>query len=234
MRLVTVSEYSNHRDQNEEVKQVEKFKVVWIGSPNYTPGRAGRKPIAIVNHITAGLNPGALQWLQNPKARVSVHYLVSKKGEIFQLVKEEDTAWANGAVNQPHWPLYDGSNPNYYTLSIEHEALAGEGLTDRQYQASLWLHQQLINRWGIPIHADFIIGHYRIDSVNRKNCPGLNFPWDSLFADLRKTGENIPAWKQDIMIRARQAGLITGQHHPDERADKWFVLEVALRVQKIK
>ena len=152
-------------------------EVKWVGTPNYTKGRGGRKPLAIVNHITDGRYPGCLSWLQNPSAKASANYLITKAGQILQLVKDEDTAWANGGVNKPSWPLYDGTNPNRYTISIEHEGLAGESLTEEQYQATLWLHRQLVAKHGIPVDQDHIIGHYRIDSVNKPNCPGPGFPW---------------------------------------------------------
>ncbi|MHB8124626.1 MAG: N-acetylmuramoyl-L-alanine amidase [Desulfitobacteriaceae bacterium] len=159
--------------------------IEWKGSPNYNSGRSGRKPIAIVDHTTAGSYPGCLEWLRNPAAQASAHYLVTKAGVIYQLVKDEDTAWANGIVNKPNWKLYDGTNPNKYTISIEHEGQPGEGLTELQYQSSLWLHRQIMQRWGIPADNDHIIGHYRIDSVDRPNCPGSGFPWDRLFKDLK-------------------------------------------------
>lgn len=162
------------------------YQIEWVGSPNFRPGRNGRKPIAIVDHITAGLYPGCLVWMQNPKAQASAQYLITKKGRIFQLVKDEDTAWHAGAVNKPNWPLYDGTNPNQYTIGIEHEALAGEGLTEEQFKASAWLHDLLVKKWSIPVDSNRIIGHYRIDSVNRPNDPGPKFPWDSLFRILRK------------------------------------------------
>lgn len=165
------------------------FQIEKAESPNFTKGRRGRKIAAIVNHITAGLMPGTLTWMQNPAAKASAHFLVTKKGRIYQLVEEEDTAFGAGIVNKPDWPLYDGTNPNFYTLNIEHEAMAGETLTDIQYQATLWLHRYLTAKWGIPVDNDHIIGHYRLDSINRKNDPGPNFPWDKLISDL-KTGQN--------------------------------------------
>ncbi len=167
------------------------FKVVWKPSPNFTKGRRGRKAIAIVNHITAGRYPGCLSWMCNQKAQASAHYLVTKLGDIYQLVKDEDSSWHAGAVNKPNWRLHDGSNPNYYTIGIEHEALSGERLTELQYQATLWLHKQLIARHGIPIDEDHIIGHYRIDSVNRPNCPGPGFPWQRLLNDLKGSDNNM-------------------------------------------
>jgi len=165
-------------------------------SPNFRAGRKGRRIIAIVNHITAGLMPGTLSWLRNPQAQASAHYLVTKKGEIFQMVNDSDMAWHAGIVKNPHWPMYDGTNPNFYTIGIEHEALAGEVLTEPQYQATLWLHRQLVAKYGIPVDQDHIIGHYRLDSVNRKNDPGSGFPWDRLFKDM------VNQQKQIVKIKA--------------------------------
>ncbi len=159
------------------------MEIIWSPTPNYSPGRRGRVPLAIVNHITAGSAAGAIAWLSNPASQVSAHYLVTQAGAIYQLVKDEDTAWHAGIVNQPTWILYDGTNPNRYTLGIEHEGFDGT-LTENQYQATLWLHQQLIAKWKLPVTTDNIIGHYRLDGVNRPNCPGPNFPWQRLFADL--------------------------------------------------
>lgn len=172
------------------------FHIEKAESPNFIKGRRGRKILAIVNHITAGLMPGTLSWMQNPAAKVSAHFLVTKTGKIYQLVKEEDTAFGAGIVNKPDWHLYDGTNPNYYTLNIEHEAITGETLTDIQYQATLWLHRYLITKWGIPIDNDHVIGHYRLDSVNRKNDPGPKFPWNKLMTDLKASQQG----KQNINI----------------------------------
>ena len=204
------------------------MEIEWAASPNYGKGRNGKKIIAIVNHITAGTFPGCLSWLRNPQAKASAHYLVTRQGKVYQLVRDEDTAWHAGVVNKPSWELYDGTNPNRYTLGIEFECLFGGLLTDAQYQAGLWLHRQLITRHNIPIDRDHIIGHYMIDAVNRPNDPGPKFPWERLLKDL-KGSEEVPEWKQKIMDRAHSLGLIDkNMHKPDETASKWFVLGVIL------
>src|SRR5690554_6785614 len=131
------------------------MKIKWVGTPNQTRGRGGNRIIAIVNHITAGNFPGCLNWMQNPKAQASAHYLVTRAGEIFQLVRDEDTAWHAGGVNRPTWPLHNGVNPNRRTIGIEHEGFDGS-LTDAQYQATLWLHRQLVAKHGIPVDKDHI------------------------------------------------------------------------------
>ena len=163
------------------------MSIIWTPSPNFSLDRRGRRPIAIVDHKTAGRHPGCRDWLCNPASGASAHFLVTRVGEIDQLVKEENRAWHAGIVERPNWNLYDGTNPNNYTLGIEHEDYDGDGelgLTELQYQATAWLHRMLTRKWGIPVDSDHIIGHYRINSVNRPNCPGPNFPWVRLLTDL--------------------------------------------------
>jgi N-acetylmuramoyl-L-alanine amidase len=214
---------------------------IWNPSPNYREGRGGKTLIAIVNHITAGLMPGTLSWLKNPASQASAHYLVTKDGRIYQLVADEDTAWHSGIVNRPNWPLYDGTNPNSYTLGIEHEALAGEALTEAQYQATLSLHRQLVNKWGIPVGQDHIIGHNRIDSVNRSNDPGPNFPWERLFADLKGVVEvaeevvvNTPSnWAKEAWEWGIAQGITDGTN-PQEAITREQVITMLYRYDKLK
>lgn len=179
------------------------MEIIWNPTPNYSSGRNGRVPLAIVDHITSGNFPGCLSWLCNTAAQSSAHYLVNQAGDIYQLVKDEDTAWHAGIVNHPNWSLYDGTNPNRYTIGIEHEGFDGT-LTELQYQATLWLHKQIMARWGISADTDHIIGHYRIDSVNRPNCPGPNFPWQRLFNDLNVQSVSIAVGNQIVQ------GIIVG------------------------
>jgi N-acetyl-anhydromuramyl-L-alanine amidase AmpD len=136
--------------------------------------------------------PGCLEWLQNPESQSSATFIVCRNGDILQLVKMEDKHWANGLVNRPSWSLYDGTNPNNYTISIEHECLAGEELTEAQYQSSLWLHRYIMDKYpAIKVDNDHIIGHYRINLGHA--CPGPNFPWDRLFKDLTNGDDDVPS-----------------------------------------
>lgn len=208
------------------------MNIIWKKSPNYAAGRNSKKVIAIVNHQTAGRGAGALSWLCNPKSQSSAHYLVMRDGTVYQLVKDSDTAYHAGIVNKPTWKLYNGTNPNRYTIGIEHECypeVGGDGdLTEVQYQATLELHRLLIKAHGIPVDRDHIIGHYQIDSVNRPGCPGSAFPWERLLADLKGEIE-VAQWKLDIITKAKSMGLITDDHNPDDPATKWFVLQVAMK-----
>lgn len=134
----------------------------------------------------SGTLVGTDSWFANPASKVSSHFGVGKNGEIHQYVDLKNPAWSNGSVNNPNWSLLIPCvNPNYYTVSIEHEGESGDTMPEAQYQATQALHLWLIETLGIPVTRDNIIGHYRIDSVNKANCPGLGFPWDRLLKDLQ-------------------------------------------------
>ena len=174
-------------------------EINWYPSPNFSPGRCKipgqlEQVLAIMNHKTAGRYPGCRDWLCRPAAeggpKASAHYVVSRAGDIDQLVALCDTAWHGGIINRPNWALLDqiGYNPNRWTIGIEHEDYDGDGepgLTEPQYQATLWLHRKLIADFHIPVNDEYIVGHNRVDSVNRPNCPGPDFPWERLFRDLK-------------------------------------------------
>ncbi len=225
------------------------MNIEFIKSPNYSKGRNGKKIIAICNHITAGQFPGCQNWLCNPKAKASSNYLITRTGKIIQLVKDEDTAWANGGVNKPSWTLYDGTNPNRYTISIEHEGYGSNGgdgnLTEQQYQATLCLHRQLINKWNIPIDRNHIIGHFEIDKINRPNCPGKAFPWDRLMKDLTSgvIDDMLEKWQEDMGKNAvknlAKMGLLNSPEYWEkklgEKTENWIFFEMIKKLaEKIK
>jgi hypothetical protein len=91
-----------------------------VPSPNYWEGRSGFDIKYIVMHGTAGDAQPSLNWLTNPASTASVHYLVDRQGTVYQLVNEANAAWGNGIPEQGSVFL-GGPNPNYFTISIEHE-----------------------------------------------------------------------------------------------------------------
>jgi N-acetyl-anhydromuramyl-L-alanine amidase AmpD len=72
--------------------------ITWEGpTDNRSSGRAGHAIDWIVVHYTAsGSGRGVLSWFKNPSARVSAHYVLDRDGTIYQVVKDEDTAWHAG------------------------------------------------------------------------------------------------------------------------------------------
>jgi N-acetyl-anhydromuramyl-L-alanine amidase AmpD len=174
-------------------------------SPNKQAGRDGWKPDIIVCHITEGAFDGAVSWLCHPQSGVSAHFVVGQDGQITQLVSIEDTAWCNGTSPDPAQTTYSGNstlktvrdrkiNANLYTISIEHEgiwATTKGKLTVRQLGASVdliqWIRSEAerIYKVVIPLDREHIVGHYQINPINKPNCPGALFQFDTILKILQ-------------------------------------------------
>lgn len=151
---------------------------------NFTKGRAGHKPVAIVIHLMDGTLAGTDAWFRNPAAQASTHYGVGLDGTTYQWVEEENMAWGNGRVLSPTWKLIDLKvNPNLYTISIEHEGVSGHIWTDAQYAADAELVKAIAARYDIPLDADHVIVHSEIYAA-KPNCAGKGFDKAKLLAML--------------------------------------------------
>lgn len=163
---------------------VQRPVVVMDASPNFWHGRSGYQPLAIVYHVEAGTEGGTDSWFARPASGVSSHFSISRLGIIRQHVPIADSAWANGVVMRPDpsisWLNPSRVNPNYLTVSIEHEGYPGDLWTPAMFHADVALTAWLCQTLGIPPDRDHLIGHYQIDSVTRANCPGPSFPWSAM------------------------------------------------------
>ncbi len=174
-----------------------------LKSPNQG-SRCGYKPDVIVCHITDGVYEGAVAWLCNKQSQVSSHFVVSRKGEISQLVDIRNEAWCNGTQSgNPLGSEYVGrataalvkqckANANLYTISIECE---GDNtthgiLTDAQFSALVglipYIKQQVKFYYSTDITLDrsHIIGHCEIAPKEKPDCPGKDFPYTKLISSL--------------------------------------------------
>ncbi len=169
-------------------------------SPNKNAGRSGWKPDIIVCHITDGSYAGAVSWLCNKDSGVSAHFVVSKNGDVVQLVPLTDTAWCNGTSTNPSDSRYYGAsrlsavrerktNANYYTIGIEHEGISSQTngrLTDLQQAASVDLIKHIrsevkkIFNTEIPLCRTNIVGHCDVTPKWKPNCPGRDFQFDEI------------------------------------------------------
>lgn len=142
---------------------------------NFQKGRKGPFPVdCIVIHVTEGAARSVRAWFKDPAANVSAHYMVTKAGEVVHFVHEYDIAWANGRVDHPTAELVlerATINPNWWTISIEHEGDGAHELTDPQRAASLALMRDIQTRHhAITFDRRHILGHHEIYSL--KTCPG--------------------------------------------------------------
>ncbi len=141
----------------------------WIGSPNYTPGRAGHKVDHITLHIMAGYLAGTDSTFQDTTRKTSAHYGIGRDGTLHQYVRETDTAWAdaNGLSNQTG-------------ISIEHEGglPQQQPVTDAEIEASARLCADISRRYGLGrLWHDGIRGnmylHREIPGSTHTTCPDL-------------------------------------------------------------
>ncbi len=102
--------------------------------------------------------------------QVSAHYLILREGAIYQLVEEEDLAWHAGHSRTPDAPQRTGVNA--FSLGIEIANSEDSLITDRQYEALVWLIKDIESRHQIKD----IYGHKDI-APKRKTDP-WNFDWE--------------------------------------------------------
>jgi N-acetyl-anhydromuramyl-L-alanine amidase AmpD len=151
----------------------------WAASSNFWAGRRGHALTGIVLHGTAGLMPGPLAWFQNRASQVSAHYIVCITGQVYQCVREKDSAWHAGEVT-PDSAFSGGPNPNLWTLGVEHERDVTNSLPlpAVQVDASIQLLRDIMVRHGpltLYTHDQFAVGRI---------CPGPNFPLQDITAAL--------------------------------------------------
>ena len=158
-----------------------------IPSGNYKVGRNGYLVKAIVCHITGdGNSQQAMNYFCDPITGVSSHYIIEKDGTIEMCVDPNNKAYHAGIVNSPTSKIYfdlGQINPNIYTIGIECVS-SGEKLTDVQYKALKELIIKLCSDFKIPTSRYNIIGHYELDSINRKFDPITSYSVDVLINDV--------------------------------------------------
>lgn len=153
------------------------LRVLIKHTPNKTDSnRTARTINGIVIHDTEGHFLGSIRALQNPRVDGSAHFVVSRAGQIVQLVPVTDVAWHSG---NSYW--------NLHSIGIEHEGWAGRrAYTEKEYRASAELVAYLAHRWSIPIDRTHIIGHSEVPDpyhrglyggVSHHHDPGPYWNW---------------------------------------------------------
>ena len=141
-------------------------------SPNHAPRPAGVKPSLIVLHSTGGSYNSALNWMREPKSKVSAHFLISKGGVVVQLVDCDRAAWHAGKS------AYNGhANCNAYSVGIEMEHVDGKDeWPDAQVKVCAELCRLLCSRFGIDRRD--ITSHAAIATPSGRKVDPLAFPWN--------------------------------------------------------
>lgn len=152
------------------------MKFYKVKSPNYEI-QYKRSIKYIIIHYTGMKNQKiAIERLQSKVAKVSAHYVISKKGRIIQMVDDEYVAWHAG---KSKWK--NDVNLNSKSIGIELVNNGFENFPLKQIKILALLIKYLINKYKINIKN--VLGHSHI-APDRKIDPGPLFPW----AYLKKKG----------------------------------------------
>ena len=147
-------------------------------SPNFNlPKRAKNRIKFIIIHYTGMKKESeAIKRLQDPKSKVSSHYLIKRNGEIINLVPDLFEAWHAGVSS---WKHFKSLNKN--SIGIEITNPGHQHGYKRFSKKQIFSLQKLLNilvkRY--KIKKKYILGHSDI-SPGRKKDPGEKFPWKLL------------------------------------------------------
>ena len=147
-------------------------------SPNFSlPKRLKKKIKFIIIHYTGMRKESeAIKRLQDPKSKVSSHYVIKKNGEILNLVPDLYEAWHAGISS---WKHFQSLNKNSIGIEITNPGHQHgyKNFFSKQIFSLKKLLKFLIKRYRIKKNC--ILGHSDI-SPNRKKDPGEKFPWKTL------------------------------------------------------
>lgn len=100
--------------------------ILKVSSPNFRRLGSGG-PVCVVVHFTAGFDAErTVRWALNPDSKISYHWIISRTGQIWNLVDPDKAAFHAGVSEM----VRDGatlSNLNQHSLSI---AIANAGLLE--------------------------------------------------------------------------------------------------------
>ena len=155
--------------------------------------KAGVKVDRIIIHTMEGTFTGSLSWFQAGKdtpgreVPTAAHYLVSREGDICQMVADERKCFHAG-------------NFNSRSIGIEHEARIDPWPPRRNKDGSLKpppfptndfplamldssakITAIMCKKFDFPPDREHIIGHAEVPGASHRD-PGLMFPWDSFVA----------------------------------------------------
>ena len=137
----------------------------------------------IVIHVAQGSYSGTISWFENCAAGSSAHYVVGRRGEVAQSVRDEDIAWHAG-----WW------RTNKHSIGIEHAGYINnpDWFTRRMYHASARLSAWCCKKYRIRIDREHIIGHHQVPGcagsgggVNCHTDPGRYWNWTTYMRLIR-------------------------------------------------
>ena len=147
-------------------------------SPNHSKKpRLNRDIKYVIIHYTGMQSEiESLKRLKNPKYKVSCHYLINRKGEVIQLIKDKYVAWHAG---KSKWKKIVNLNRNSVGIELTNKGhqFGYESFSAKQISSLIELCKNLKKKYRIK-KSNFL-GHSDIAPLRKKD-PGEKFPWKKL------------------------------------------------------
>ena len=154
------------------------LKMATTYSTNFNlPKRVKNSIKFIIIHYTGMKKESvAIKRLQDPKSRVSSHYLIKRNGEIINLIPDLFEAWHAGVSS---WKNFKSLNKNSIGIEITNPGHQHgyKKFSKKQIFSLQKLLKILLKKY--KIKKKYILGHSDI-SPGRKKDPGEKFPWEML------------------------------------------------------
>ena len=154
------------------------LKMATSYSPNFNlPKRVKNRIKFIIIHYTGmKKESAAIKRLQDPKSKVSSHYLIKRNGEIINLVPDLFEAWHAGVSS---WKHFKSLNKNSIGIEITNPGHQHgyKRFSKKQIFSLQKLLKILVKKY--KIKKNYVLGHSDI-SPGRKKDPGEKFPWEML------------------------------------------------------
>jgi len=180
------------------------LKMATSYSPNFNlPKRVKNRIKFIIIHYTGmKKESAAIKRLQDPKSKVSSHYLIKRNGEIINLVPDLFEAWHAGVSS---WKHFKSLNKNSIGIEITNPGHQHgyKKFSKKQIFSLQKLLKILVKKY--KIKKKYVLGHSDI-SPGRKKDPGEKFPWEKLAKNNLSFWHNLD---QKKIKKFRKKNLIT-------------------------
>lgn len=155
--------------------------VLFVDASSPNKSSRGGFPIGmIVIHADAGTSDdGTVSWIQNPESKVSYHYLVGRRGQVYRFVADEDKAWHAGKSEWGGASVHGSLNPVSIGVCIANNGKEPYGPI--QYRLAGKLVAHLMRKYSVGLHD--VRGHYEV-SPDRKTDPYDHWDWRTFYGEV--------------------------------------------------
>ena len=194
------------------MKYITKYK-----SSNYNSRNNSKIKLIIIHYTALNNIEEAISYLCNLDRKVSSHYLISQKGEVYNLVKDKFRAWHAG---ESFWQDFTDINSISIGIELDYSPF---GKNNKFSTKMIYTLKELIIKIQrkYKININNILGHSDIAPFRKKD-PGKFFPWKKL--------TNYKILPDYTKVKNRKVKLIENWFHNNNYKTKKQKIIIALSI----